>query len=68
MFSVTCPHLDHEVLVSYRQIHALTNTAHGIVLEFDCPCGARGVYLTGAAAGASELISHEHAQQFAEAV
>jgi hypothetical protein len=65
MFSVTCPYLDHVVLVSYRQISALTNTAHGIVLDFECPCGATATYLTGAAAKASQLVYH--AAQFADA-
>jgi hypothetical protein len=67
MFSVTCPCLDHEVLVSYRQITALINTDHGIVLEFECPCGVSAVYLTGAAAQASELIYHQDNPQFAVA-
>jgi hypothetical protein len=67
MFSVTCPCLDHEVLVSYRQISALTNSARGIVLDFECPCGAQATYLTGAAARTTGLIYHGHAPEFAEA-
>jgi hypothetical protein len=44
MFSISCPSLDREVLVlmSTRQLASMTNTPHGIVMEFECPCGAQG--------------------------
>ena len=67
MFSIFCPTLDHEVLLSTRRMTAMANTQHGIVVEFDCPCGADGVYVTGATARSSGLIHHQHAQQLAEA-
>jgi hypothetical protein len=67
MFSVLCPVRDHEVLLSTRQITAMTNTRHGIVVQFECACGADGVYLTGAAAPSSRLVSHQHTEQLAEA-
>jgi hypothetical protein len=67
MFSILCPALDHEVLLSTRQITAMTNARHGIVVEFECVCGADGVYLTGAAAPSSGLVKHQHTRQLAEA-
>ena len=67
MFSIFCPALDHEVLLSTRQIAAMTNTHRGIVVEFECVCGADGVYLTGAAAPSSSLVYHQHIQQLAKA-
>ncbi len=67
MFSIFCPVLDHEVLLSTRQITGMTNTRHGIVVEFECACGADSVYLTGAAAASSRLVSHQHTEQLAEA-
>jgi hypothetical protein len=67
MFSIFCPALDHEVLLSTRQMTAMTNTHRGIVVEFECVCGADGVYLTGASALSSGLIYHEHTRQLAEA-
>ena len=67
MFSIFCPALDKEILLSTRDITALTNTRHGIVVEFDCACGADGVYLTGAAAAPSHLVYHQHPRQLAEA-
>ncbi len=67
MFSIFCPTLDHEVLLSTRQLTALTNTEQGIVVEFVCVCDAEGVYLTGAAAPAKGLVSHQHAHQLTEA-
>jgi len=39
----------------------------GIVVEFVCVCDAEGVYLTGAAAPAKGLVSHQHAHQLTEA-
>ena len=35
MFSIFCPVLDHEVLLSTRQITGMTNTRHGIVVGFE---------------------------------
>jgi hypothetical protein len=69
MFSIQCPSLDREVLVlmSTRQLTSMTNTPHGIVMEFECPCGAQGVYLTGNAAKPSRVIYHEHAAELAQA-
>ncbi len=67
MFSIFCPVLDHEVLLSTRQVTAMTNTRRGIVVEFECACGADGVYLTGAAAPSSDLVYHQHTRQLAEA-
>ena len=67
MFSIFCPSLDHEVLLSTRQMTALTNTHHGIVVEFECACGADGVYLTGASAESGGLVYHQHARRLAEA-
>ena len=68
MFSIFCPDLDHEVLLSTRRVTAMTNTHHGVVVEFECPCGADGVYLTGASApSGGGLIYHQHAHQLAEA-
>jgi len=67
MFSIFCPTLDHEFLLSTRRITAMTNTRHGIVVEFECVCGADGVYLSGAAAASSGLVCHQHAGQLAEA-
>ena len=67
MFSIFCPALDHEVLLSTRQMTAMTNTHRGIVVEFECVCGADGVYLTGASAQSSGLVYHQHTQQLAEA-
>ena len=67
MFSIFCPTLDHESLLSTRRITGMTNTRHGIVVEFECVCGADGVYLSGAAAPCSGLISHQHTGQLAEA-
>ena len=67
MFSIFCPALDHEVLLSTRQMTAMTNTRHGIVVEFECVCGADGVYLTGAEAQSSGLVYHQHTRQLAEA-
>ena len=67
MFSIFCPVLDHEVLLSTRQVTAMTNTRHGIVVEFECVCGADGVSLTGAAAPSSDLVYHQHTRQLAEA-
>ncbi len=67
MFSIFCPTLDHEVLLSTRQITAMTKTHHGIVVEFGCACGADGAYLTGASAPSSRLVNHQHPQQLAQA-
>ena len=67
MFSIFCPALDHEVLLSTRQMTAMTNTRHGIVAEFECVCGADGVYLSGTAAPASGLVYHQQTRQLAEA-
>jgi hypothetical protein len=67
MFSIFCPALDHEVLLSTRQMTAMTNTHRGIVVEFECACGADGVYLTGASAPASGLVYHRPTRPLAEA-
>jgi hypothetical protein len=69
MFSIPCPSLDREVLIlmSTRELSSMTNTEHGIVLEFECPCGAQGVFLTGNAAQPSSLIYHQHAPELAQA-
>ena len=67
MFSIFCPALDQEVLLSTRQMTALTNTQNGIVVEFECACGADGVYLTGASAPSRGLVAHQHSHQLTEA-
>jgi hypothetical protein len=67
MFSIFCPDLDHEVLLSTRRVTAITNTHRGTVVEFACVCGADGVYVTGASAPSSGLVYHQHTRQLAEA-
>jgi hypothetical protein len=67
MFSIECPFLDREVLLSNYLVNVISTTQHGVVVEFDCVCGAQGVYVTGETPSNRRVIYHQHAPALAEA-
>ena len=50
MFAHTCSSCGHRSLMLPEFITAVTNTSAGIVVQFDCWCGAPQAMLTGRAA------------------
>jgi hypothetical protein len=47
MFAVHCPRHGRQVLLGPRSIQSLENTAEGVVLHWECRCGAVGTVRTG---------------------
>jgi hypothetical protein len=47
MFAVYCPRHHHQVLLGPRSIQSLVNTADGVVVQWQCHCGAAGTLHTG---------------------
>jgi hypothetical protein len=47
MVVVYCPHHGDRVLLGYRSIDTLANTAEGVFLRWRCWCGALGTLRTG---------------------
>jgi hypothetical protein len=47
MFAVYCPRHQHRVLLGARSIKALVNTPDGILVRWQCRCGAEGTVRTG---------------------
>jgi hypothetical protein len=59
VFAVTCPYLDQKVMVFDQHIRARTPTTQGTVVEFQCPCGGRGVRLNDPGAVSGRLVFHD---------
>lgn len=51
MFAHHCSACDRRMLVFPDQITGLVNTDHGIVVSFECWCGADQTMVTGRTAG-----------------
>ena len=47
MFAVYCPLHRHRVLLGHGAIQSVTNTPDGVVLRWECYCGAVGTMRTG---------------------
>ena len=47
MFTAHCPSHGGRVLLGVGHITAIRNGPDGILVEYRCPCGSRGSYLTG---------------------
>lgn len=47
MFDHTCPVCGTHELVFIDRVRSVTNTDHGIVVEFLCTCGTTGHLVTG---------------------
>lgn len=65
MFAVTCPSLGRDVMIHDRLIGARTLTAHGMVIEFACTCGAAGVRLNDPGAVSGRMVLHRPRQEAA---
>ena len=51
MVVVYCPRHGDRVLLGYRSLEAMANTADGVLVRWRCWCGARGTLRTGCGAG-----------------
>ena len=47
MFAVYCPRHRARVLLGHGAIQSVTNTAGGVVVQWECHCGAVGTMRTG---------------------
>lgn len=47
MFSDHCPKHGRRVLLGPDHIVAIRNLPEGVHVDWRCPCGGRGTYLTG---------------------
>jgi hypothetical protein len=47
MFAVYCPRHRSRVLLGHGAIQSVTNTAAGVVVRWECDCGAVGTMRTG---------------------
>jgi hypothetical protein len=47
MFAVYCPRHRSQVLLGPRSIQSLVNTPDGVVMQWECHCGAVGTMRTG---------------------
>jgi hypothetical protein len=47
MFAVYCPRHRSRVLLGHGAIQSVTNTADGVVVRWECHCGAVGTMRTG---------------------
>jgi hypothetical protein len=47
MFAVYCPRHRHRVLLGHGAIQSVTNTPDGVVMQWECDCGAVGTMRTG---------------------
>jgi hypothetical protein len=57
MFDHHCSVCDKRQLIFPSQVTSLVNTDHGIVVTFDCWCGAEQTMVTGLAAGHREPVA-----------
>lgn len=49
MFDVYCPEHRSRILLFAGDVEEIRNTEEGIEVRYRCPCGYRGVWLTGRA-------------------
>jgi len=47
MFAVYCPRHGHRVLLGHGAIQSVMNTPDGVVMHWECDCGAVGTTRTG---------------------
>ncbi len=57
MFDHYCTACDKRQLIFPSQVTAMTNTDHGIVVDFSCWCGADQTMTTGLAAQRRSKVS-----------
>ena len=57
MFDHYCTACDRRQLIFPSQVTSLVNTDHGILVSFECWCGAEQTLLTGRAAGHREPVA-----------
>ena len=57
MFDHTCTSCDKRQLIFPSQVTSLVNTDHGIIVAFECWCGAEQTMLTGRAVDHRETVA-----------
>jgi hypothetical protein len=57
MFDHLCTACGKRQLIFPSQVTSLVNTDHGIIVAFECWCGAEQTMLTGNAAGHREPVA-----------
>jgi hypothetical protein len=57
MYDHHCPACDKRQLIFPSQVTSLVNTDHGIIVAFECWCGAEQTMLTGNAVGHREPVA-----------
>ena len=57
MFDHNCTACGKRQLIFPSQVTSVANTAHGIVMRFECWCGAEQVTLTGKAATQASKVT-----------
>jgi hypothetical protein len=57
MFDHLCTACGKRQLIFPSQVTSLVNTDHGIIVAFECWCGAEQTLLTGRAAGNREPVA-----------
>ena len=57
MFDHHCTACDRRQLIFTSQVTSLVNTDHGIIMAFECWCGAEQTLLTGRTADSREAVA-----------
>jgi len=57
MFDHHCTACDKRQLIFPSQVTSLVNSEHGIIVAFECWCGAEQTMLTGRTAGHQEPVA-----------
>jgi hypothetical protein len=58
MFVTTCPSLTRLIAVTDEYVESRTPTPHGTAIQFACPCGGWGIYLSGPGPISDRLALH----------
>ena len=57
MFDHNCTACDKHQLIFPSQVTSLVNTEHGIIVAFECWCGAEQTMLTGRAVDTRQTVA-----------